>query len=207
VEVRAVAREAQELGVSALPLQADISAEDDVQRLVADTMTEFGQIDVLVNNAGITPGAAGGPIRSVLDVSADFWDLTFAINCRGPFLMMREVVPLMAARQAGSIIGITSKVASLPLPANAPYGPSKAALEALTRVVDSEFADQGLRANLLHPGGPVATSVFNEYYQPFSGELASPSIIRRAAVWLASDASAALHGAVVDARVWNARSR
>ncbi|MGH2395018.1 MAG: SDR family NAD(P)-dependent oxidoreductase, partial [Candidatus Limnocylindria bacterium] len=203
-EVDAVALEALELGVRAIPLQADVSAEDEVRRAVADTLAEFGRIDILVNNAGITPGAAGGPIRSVLDVTSEFWDLTFAINCRGPFLMIREVTPSMIARGSGSIISITSKVATQPLVANAPYGPSKAALEVLTRVVDAEFAGHGLRANLLHPGGPVATSIFNEFYQPFSGEVASPAVIRGAAVWLASDAAAGVHGAVIDARAWNA---
>lgn len=205
-EVRAVGDEARELGVRALPLVADVAAEDQVRRAVAEVLAAFGRIDILVNNAGVTPGAAGGPIRSVLDVTSEFWDLTFAINCRGPFLMIREVTPSMVARGSGTIISITSKVANQPLVANAPYGPSKAALEVLTRVVDAEFAAHGVRANLLHPGGPVATSVFNEYYQPFSGEVASPTVIRGAAVWLASDAAADVHGAVIDARVWNAEN-
>jgi NAD(P)-dependent dehydrogenase (short-subunit alcohol dehydrogenase family) len=205
-ELDAVARKARKLGVRALPLQGDVSAEDSVRRVVADTLTEYGSIDILVNNAGITPGAAGGPIRSLLDVTAEFWDLTFAVNCRGPFLMAREVVPAMVARRTGSIISVTSKVAMQPLVANAPYGPSKAALEILTRIVDAEFASQGLRANLLHPGGPVATSIFNEYYKPFSGDLASPAVIRGAAVWLASDQARHVHGAIIDARVWNAEN-
>lgn len=202
-ELDSVANEVSELGVRAMPFPADVSVESDVRHTVRRAQAAFGSVDILVNNAGITPGAATGPIRSVLDVNTDFWDLTFAINCRGPFLMIRELLPTMLDHKRGCIIGITSKVASKALVANAPYGPSKAALEMLTRIVDTEFADRGIRANLLHPGGPVATTVFNEYYQPFSGELAPPSVIRRAAVWLASDDASDIHGEIVDARTWN----
>ncbi len=203
-QVEAVAGEARELGVRAIALVGDISKEADARRSVAHAIGEYGHLDILVNNAGITPGAAAGPIRSILDVTADFWDLTFAVNCRGPFLMTREVLPGMVERGAGCIIGVTSKIATVPLAGNAPYGPSKAALEILTRVVDTEFAGHGVRANLLHPGGPVATSIFNEHYQPFSGTLASPDVIRAAAVWLASTDAADVHGQVIDARRWNA---
>jgi NAD(P)-dependent dehydrogenase (short-subunit alcohol dehydrogenase family) len=202
-EIGSVADEVSRLGVRAVPFPADVSVESDVRQIVLHALDAFGPVDILVNNAGITPGAADGPIGSVLDVDTEFWDLTFAINCRGPFLMIRELLPAMLDQRRGCIIGITSKVASKALVANAPYGPSKAAFEMLTRIVDTEFADRGLRANLLHPGGPVATTVFNEQYQPFSGELAPPSVIRDAAVWLASDAAAGVHGEIIDARRWN----
>ena len=204
-ELEAVADESRELGVHALPLIADIAVEADARRAVAETLRHYGRIDILVNNAGITPGAAKGPINTVLDVSVEFWERMFAVNCHGAFLITREALPAMVQRESGCIISITSKVANNPLAGNAPYGPSKAALEAFTRVVDTEFAAHGIRANLLHPGGPVATSVFNEHYQPFSGTVAAPDVIRGAAVWLASDGAAHVHGAVIDARVWSAQ--
>lgn len=204
-ELEAVAQESRRLGVRALPLIADIAVEGDARRAVAETHGHYRRIDILVNNAGITPGAARGPINTVLDVSVDFWERTFAVNCQGAFVVTREALPAMVKRGSGCIISITSKVANTPLAGNVPYGPSKAALEAFTRVVDTEFAEHGIRANLLHPGGPVATSVFNEHYQPFSGTVVAPDVIRGAAVWLASDAAATIHGAVIDARVWNAQ--
>lgn len=207
-ELHAVATEARELGARAVAVQADVSEEEEVRRFVEKALREFKRIDILVNNAGITPGAASGPIASVLDVTKDFWDETFGVNCRGPFLAMREVLPGMIARGAGVILSITSKLSTLPLGGNAPYGPSKAALELLTRIVDAEFATAGIRANLLHPGGPVATTIFNDFYQPFPGtKLGSPADIRRPAVWLASDDSADVHGALIDARQWRAQHR
>jgi NAD(P)-dependent dehydrogenase (short-subunit alcohol dehydrogenase family) len=207
-ELHAVAAEVRGHGARVVPVQADVSREVDVRRFVEETLREFERIDILVNNAGITPGAAGGPIDSVLDVTTEFWDETFVVNCRGPFLSMREVLPGMIARGVGVILSITSKLSRLPLAGNAPYGPSKAALELLTLIVDAEFGAAGIRANLLHPGGPVATTIFNDYYQPLPGTaLGSPGDIRGPAVWLASDDSADVHGAVIDARQWRAQHR
>jgi 3-oxoacyl-[acyl-carrier protein] reductase len=204
-EVEAVADEARAVGVRAVAVTGDVSAESDVERAVDTGLAELGRIDILVNNAGVTPGAAGGPIRSLLDVSPAFWDLTFSINCRGPFLVTRAVLPDMIRRRSGVIIGITTRLSQVVVAGNVPYGPSKAALEVMIRTVDHEFASHGIRANLLHPGGPVSTGIFNDFYQPHSvDDLAHPGVIREAAVWLASDEAADVHGAVIDARTWNA---
>jgi NAD(P)-dependent dehydrogenase (short-subunit alcohol dehydrogenase family) len=203
-ELDLVVGQATELGIRAIAVPADVTVEADVHRLVERGLGEYERIDVLVNNAGITPGAAAGPIRTILDVSTEFWDRIFSVNCRGPFLLMREVLPGMLARGGGVILNITSRLSNRRVAGNAPYGPSKAALELLTLIVDAEFGPRGIRANLLHPGGPVATTIFNEYYQPPASELASPDVIRGAAVWLASDEAADVHGEVIDARHWNA---
>jgi NAD(P)-dependent dehydrogenase (short-subunit alcohol dehydrogenase family) len=204
-ELKGVAKEAAASGTKVLPVQADIRRETDVRDLVQTVLRGLGRIDILVNNAGVTPGAAGRPIHSLLDVRTTFWDETFNVNCRGAFLMMREVLPGMVAKGGGAIISITSKLSRIPQTGNVPYGPSKAALELLTQIVDTEFQSHGIRANLLHPGGPVATTIFNDFYQPPPGsDVASPGIIREPAVWLASDAAVDVHGAVIDARIWAA---
>jgi len=204
-EVTAVGDEIAAAGGRAVALAGDVSIEDDVHRVVKSALDEFGYVDVLVNNAGVTPGAAGRPIRDLLDVTTDFWDLTFAVNCRGAFLMTRALLPTMLQRGSGVVISITSRLSRRAIAGNAPYGPSKAALELFTGVVHAEFSDRGVRAHILHPGGPVATSIFTDYYQPTSiAELASPSVIREAAVWLASADAASVGGQVIDARVWNA---
>jgi 3-oxoacyl-[acyl-carrier protein] reductase len=118
---------------------------------------------------------------------------------------MRHVIPIMVEQGRGTIISITSKLARMAVKTNTPYGPSKAALELLTLIVDAEFSASGIRANLLHPGGPVDTGVFNEHYQPMPGTIMGvASDIRDPAVWLASDESAHIHGALIDARVWRA---
>jgi meso-butanediol dehydrogenase/(S,S)-butanediol dehydrogenase/diacetyl reductase len=205
-ELDSVAAEARGRGVAVVSVEADVGREADVKWVVEKALGEFDGIDILVNNAGITPGAAGRPLRSILDVTTGFWDETFGVNCRGPFLSTREVLPGMIERGGGVIVNITSKLSRVAVAGNAPYGPSKAALELLTLIVDAEFGEAGIRANLLHPGGPVATSIFNDYYQPLPGSrIGEPTDIRDPAVWLASNDAASVHGQVIDAREWNAR--
>lgn len=205
-ELDSVAAEARELGVAVVSVLVDVGREVDVKWLVRKALGEFDRIDILVNNAGITPGAAGRQLHSILDVTTRFWDETFGVNCRGPFLATREVLPGMIERGGGVMVNITSKLSRVAVAGNAPYGPSKAALELLTLIVDAEFGEAGIRANLLHPGGPVATSIFNDYYQPLPGSrVGAPIDIREPAVWLASDDAARVHGQVIDARDWNSR--
>jgi NAD(P)-dependent dehydrogenase (short-subunit alcohol dehydrogenase family) len=202
-ELNEVAREVSGLGGEVVAIPTDLCLESDVKRLVRHAIDHFGRVDIVVNNAGLTPGAAGGPIRSVLDVETDFWDKMFHVNCRAPFVLMREVLPSMLERRSGVLLSITSKLSKVAVAGNVPYGPSKAALDILTQIVDVEFAGYGIRANLLHPGGPVATSIFTEFYRPARGsEVREPAVIREAAVYLASDAAAGIHGQVIDASLW-----
>ena len=204
-QLRAVERELASLPCEALVCRADVTDAGQVEALVDAALGRFGHVDILVNNAGLTHGAATREIQSILDVEKDFWDELFATNCRGPFLMMKAIIPVMQKQGSGCIINITSRLSQIALPGNVPYGPSKAALEALTLGVDAEFADQGLRVNLLHPGGAVDTGIFNDHYQPYPGNvLLSPTVIGPAAVWLASDAAQDVHGQTINARTWEA---
>ncbi len=204
-QLRGVEGELASLSCEALVFRADVTDAGQVNDLIDAAIGRFGHVDIVVNNAGLTHGAATKEIRSILDVEEDFWDELFATNCRGPFLMMKAVIPAMLKQGSGCIINITSRLSQLALPGNVPYGPSKAALEALTLGVDAEFADQGIRANLLHPGGAVDTGIFNDHYQPYPGNvLLSPTVIGPAAVWLASDAAQDTHGQTINARTWQA---
>lgn len=202
-ELLATADELTRIPSEVLAVQADVAIESDVARIVAASLERYGRIDILVNNAGLTPGAAGREISTILDVDAAFWDRLFATNCRGPFLTMKAIIPVMLRQGTGSIINISSALAHRAIPGNVPYGPSKAALEAMTLAVVSEFGARGIRANLLHPGGPAATSIFNDHYRPNPGSIVvPPDIIGPPAVWLASDESAGVQGQIVDARTW-----
>lgn len=202
-ELAAVAAELEAIGCEVVTRAIDVAVESDVATLVGAALTRWGRIDVLVNNAGITHGGAGRPIETILDVDTDFWDRTFATNCRGPFLASRAVIPTMLEQGRGSIINISSTLARRALAANIPYGPSKAALESMTWGLAAEFGHRGVRANVLHPGGPVDTGIFNEFYRPFPGmTLAGPEVIGPAAVWLASDETQDVNGQLIDARLW-----
>ncbi|HWG63444.1 MAG TPA: SDR family oxidoreductase [Streptosporangiaceae bacterium] len=109
-----------------------------------------GQVDILVNNVGT---AAFGPALSATE--ADF-DNNFTINVKIPFFLVAELAPGMAERGAGSIINISTMVASFGMPGMAIYGASRAALELLTKAWAAEFGPMGVRVNAIAPG-PVRT--------------------------------------------------
>lgn len=134
---------ADELG--ALAVAADVSREEDCERLVAAHVERHGGLDVLVNAAGI--GIAG----SIGDLSTKRYDLQMDINLRGAFVVTREALPhLRAAR--GFVINIASIAGTMPTPGLSVYGASKAALIALTKSLNHEEAANGVRATAICPG-------------------------------------------------------
>lgn len=133
---------ADELG--ALAVAADVSREEDCERLVAAHVEHHGGLDVLVNSAGI--GIAG----SVAELSTKRYDLQMDINVRGAFLVTREALPhLRVAR--GFVINIASIAGTMPTPGLSIYGASKAALIALTKSLNHEEAPNGVRATAVCP--------------------------------------------------------
>lgn len=185
-------------------LSLDLSLQHSVEDLRRALRTREGRLpDLLVNNAGVGQGLARLPVRSVLDVEQALWELMFATNVRGPLLLMQALLPEMVSKQSGRIINITSRLAHRPVLGSAPYGPSKAALDQLTRVVAAEFGDAGIRANLLHPGGPIRTGIFTDNWPiPSNAEVADAAIMGPPAVWLASPAATAINGTTINARTW-----
>ena len=136
-----VARE----GLDAAIVSADVSVEADCDRLVAEHVELHGGLDVLVNSAGV--GIAG----TTGDTSTKAWDLPRAVNLRGAFLVTRAALPHLRATK-GYVVNLASIAGTIPTPGLAAYGASKAALIALTRSLDREEADAGVRATALCPG-------------------------------------------------------
>ena len=138
---------ASELGDAAAFLRTDVSREEDVAAMVAETTDRFGRIDVLFNNAGF--GGALGPIETT---TVDDYDLTMDVLLKSVFLGMKHAAPHMKARGSGSIIS-TSSVAGL----RAGYAPhlysvAKCAVIHLTRSVALELGEHGVRVNAICPG-------------------------------------------------------
>ncbi len=138
---------ASELGAAAVFLRTDVSREEDVAAMMAETTDRFGRIDVLFNNAGF--GGALGPIEST--TVADY-DLTMDVLLKSVFLGMKHVAPLMKAQGSGSIIS-TASVAGI----RAGYAPhlysvAKSAVIHLTRTVALELGEHGIRVNAICPG-------------------------------------------------------
>jgi NAD(P)-dependent dehydrogenase (short-subunit alcohol dehydrogenase family) len=131
--------------LDAAPVALDVRDEDACAALVAAHLERHGGLDVLVNSAGV--GIAG----RIGDMSTKQFDLQQAVNLRGAFLVTREALP--ALREArGYVVNLASIAGTIPTPGLASYGAAKAALIALTRSLDREEAENGVRATALCPG-------------------------------------------------------
>jgi 3-oxoacyl-[acyl-carrier protein] reductase len=130
----------------ALPIVADVSEPKEVARFVEEALARFGRIDVLINNAAIFEAA------SFMETEISSWNEQFAVNVTAPFLLMQKVVPLMRNQGGGIIVNVTSGMAANGAGGYAAYGASKAALETLSRTVEDEEEEHGIRVELYNPG-------------------------------------------------------
>jgi NAD(P)-dependent dehydrogenase (short-subunit alcohol dehydrogenase family) len=153
-------------------------------------------LDVLVNNAGIFPGA------TTVSVDETMFDEVYAVNVKAPFFLTATIAPQMSARGSGSIINLGSWVARLGIPVGALYASTKGAIETLTRAWAAEFGSPGVRVNAISPGvvrapsesDPAAAMMRGTPY----GAFGTPDAIAHAAVFLASEESRFVNGTVID---------
>jgi len=137
----------------------DVSDEGAVKALVAKTMERFGKIDVLVNNAALF-----APLQETkcTEIDTALWDRVMAINLRGPFLMVKHVVPHMSAQGYGKIINIGSGTAFRGIPWMLHYVTSKGGILAMSRALSRELGEHGIRVNTLAPGFTMSETVIAE---------------------------------------------
>lgn len=195
-----------ELGRRALYVPTDVTQRDAVRAMVHQTISEFGRIDILINNAG-TCGRAG-----IEDTTDEIWDRDMNTILRGTFYCTQLVLPHMKARQAGKIVNISSVsgkiggvVSRLPGLAHGRSGPAyaaaKAGVIALTKWVAKDVGHHGIYVNAIAPGG-VETDMTRGY--DYSAEnhpiprMGQPEDVAQAVVFLASQASNYITGAVLD---------
>jgi NAD(P)-dependent dehydrogenase (short-subunit alcohol dehydrogenase family) len=187
-EAEAVAELGSSLPGSIRAVQADVTVAGDVERLVARALDISGRIDVLVNNAArgmrfVNPRFMTDP-QPFWEADPEAWALVIETNVVGVFLMSRAVVPHMLAAGGGSIINVTINHSTMVRRGFSPYGPSKAALEAMTSVWAAELEGTGVHINLLAPGGATNTGMIPDSV-PEGVELLDPDIIAPAALHLA----------------------
>ncbi|MDH3257301.1 MAG: SDR family oxidoreductase [Nitrospinota bacterium] len=191
----------KEIGDAALAVQGDITKEKDTARLVETTVKQLGQVDILINNAGIF---GGGPIHETDDA---VWDQTFNINMRGVFQLTRKVLPQMIAQGSGSIIHISSILGMIAVPQTAAYNASKGALNQFSKSIAVEYGAQGIRSNSLCPG-MIETEMTEELRNDKAlmaewikgyplGRFGKPEEVAQACLFLASDESAFITGATL----------
>jgi 3-oxoacyl-[acyl-carrier protein] reductase len=138
-------------GGEAIAIQGDVANAYDVKQLFEKTLQTFGQIDVVVNNAGIMS------LSPILDVDVEIFDKVIATNLRGAFLMLGQAAQHVA--EGGRIIALSSSVLAKCFPAYGPYIASKAGVEGLVHVLANELRGRNITVNAVAPG-PVATELF-----------------------------------------------
>ena len=198
----------------AFAFQVDVGDPPNVRAMYEATKERYGGIDILYNNAGISPGDDA----SILETEPEAWDRVQAVNTRGVYLCCKHGIPHLLERGGGAVINVASFVALLgAATSQISYTASKGAVLAMTRELGVQFARQGVRVNALCPGPvetPLLLSIWGDdpaaaerrlVHIPM-GRLAKPREIVNAALFLASDESSYVNAAtfVVDGGITGA---
>ena len=193
----AVAKEVRDRGRRALAVATHVGRWDDLDRLVETAYDEFGKIDVLVNNAGMSPLAP-----SSAETSEELFDKVIAVNFKGPFRLTAAVGQRMFDGAGGSIINVSSTGSLMPRPRFGPYAGAKAALNALTTVFALEYAPK-VRVNTI-AAGPFLTDISDAWPEEdrrtarsAAGRPGNPEEIVTSALYLASPASSFTNGTLI----------
>jgi 3-oxoacyl-[acyl-carrier protein] reductase len=193
-----VAKEVTSLGGQAVAVQGNMSKQDDIERLFDKSRAAFGRLDILVNNAGIYEFS---PLEKITE---EHFHKHFNLNVLG-LLLASQAAAKQFDGSGGSIINISSVASTLAIPESAVYSATKAAVDAITRVLASELGPRGIRVNAIRPGMVVTEGTNSagitesdmrkqvEAQTPLR-RIGQPKDIAGAAIFLASDDSAWITG-------------
>ena len=154
--LEAIAGKIRSQNGKAIAIQTDVSDEEQVKRMIARTLDEYGRIDILVNNSGIA-----GPTVNVVDLKLADWNETLAIDLTGVMLCAREALKNMIERKSGNIINISSMAGTLGLPMRAPYCAAKWAVIGITQVLAKVVSKHNIRVNCIAPGAVEGDRMVN----------------------------------------------
>ena len=197
--LEALAASAREQGKAAdlLTIQTDLTNNSATEEITKAARDRFGRIDVLVNNAGIGPGAIRPdswqrPLK-FWEITPDQWRRFVAVHTTAPLALANAVVPEMMRQGWGRIVNVTTSLGTMINPGFPTYGPSKAALEALSAIMAKDLDGTGVTVNVLVPGGITNTPMVSE-----SGfdraQMIQPEVMAPPLLWLVSDAAGKVTG-------------
>ena len=185
--------------IGGLAIQADVSVPEEAAALVERVGADLGDIDALVNNAGVTRDTL------IARMSDDDWETVIETNLRGPFNTCRAVARKMLKRRAGSIVNMSSVVGVHGNPGQANYSASKAGIIGMSKALARELGSRGVRVNVIAPGyiKTALTDVISEEMRQLIlgntalGRLGEPEDVARAVRFLCSDEAAFITGEVL----------
>jgi len=189
----------QEFGGDAIAVQGDVSKKEDVERLISTTIETYGQIDSLVNNAGITRDTL------LLRMKKSDWDAVLDTNLKGVFLCTKEVAKPMMKQRKGVIINISSVVGLTGNAGQANYASAKAGVIGFTKSIAKELASRGIRVNAVAPGY-IATDMTESLKDVVKeqvlghiplGRMGTPEDIAKTVLFLASPAASYITGQTI----------
>ena len=199
----------EEAGGEAAYIACDVSVEEEVETLVADTVRLYGSLDFAFNNAAVGPDGVRIPIRPITDSPAEAWSAHLDVNLTGVFFCLKHQMRQMMKQQKGAIVVCSSLQAIRPVPGFAGYGSTKTGLLGLTKVAALEGGDSNVRVNCICPGFTEHTALSDNFLASFEGarkaiisgiplgRLATPEDMAETVLWLCSDAASFLTGLVV----------
>ena len=197
--LEALAASAREQGKAAdlLTIQTDLTNDSAIDEITKTARDRFGRIDVLVNNAGIGPGAIRPdswqrPLK-FWEITPDQWRRFVAVHTTAPLALTNAVVPEMMREGWGRIVNVTTSLGTMLNAGSPTYGPSKAALEALSAIMAKDLDGTGVTVNVLVPGGITNTPmVFESGFD--RTRMIQPEVMVSPLLWLVSDAAANVTG-------------
>jgi len=194
-EAKSIVDELHARGVKARAYRANVAQKDQVVQMVADVLADFGQIDVLVNNAGIASKL------TTVDLDENEWDRIVDVNLKGTFLCSQAVIPYMQSAGFGRIINLTSIAGQTGGAIGPHYAASKAGVIGLTRFMATEVGPSGITVNAISPSGVPTELLSSMGMQPKDRRPAcrvgTPEDIAAAVCFLASESSGYVTGQVL----------
>ena len=188
-------------------IPADLARPDAFDTVVANVLSRFGKVDVLVNNAGIGQASIKAdqrrnPLR-FWEVSPEHWQRFLTVNATAPIMMARAVVPHMLQAGKGRVVTVTTSLGTMVREGYLLYGASKAAAEAAMAVLAADLKGTGVTSNVLVPGGVTNTGIVGDEAGD-RGRMLQPEIMVPPLLWLISDAAAGVTARRFVAMDWDA---